>query len=884
MGNALGIDCSLNYVYVTNVLINEKKKKKNVNETKNKCNICFPKKNVLEYDNIKNLYSLNSSYNLDIKKNKDENGKKCLRLEKNIINKNYLENYMKEKLPIIENEEEVFNKNCEGNKENDNAKYFFEEIKRKKEKENTLFESTSNNKIMNKHIDYKEKILNRNSKNTLKKLERKNETHNNADNRHFNDYMRMQKDFFDFIIDTQHVIEDTVQFIILKEEIEKSQSGKFSLGELSKYFKENEDLNNKFHIYINFIQGNLGYNLQKEEKNNLYMNDEINEFNDEIAQIYFWKIKLKKIDEVIIKYSNFTKNILINITGENGNYIKKKLTELAKMSNLYCHKELKCINSSICFLKQFYPKGLYYFMNSNISNVKDTSTSKSNEMMLKKCFLNKKEASEIFPYIIVNIKRGVTYHLINEDNLIENIGRYLIGCKSILGLFLLLTGKLCSLEIICKLANNGISKTFDMTVEDIYGTIYSKVGLQGNIVASFFGKAQDLDNANNSVDSSSKEIYLNMNKDILDNCEHVSSFEYLSFESNESDEYDNNSNSHNFLKNKNNKFTHLNMNSKKNSLENSFFNFHSDSCCNYNSVVIKEKKLLQKKKKKINIKGMCESNYLTKETANNKKDDGIKNDIYKKEIKYFGGDSDNDIIMRKVTEKNILLRKSLSDSKLKVNRCNEVNDFKGKGRNTYNSFQLKSNEYAKKKKFYSTLNILSNEELNNILMKKIISNSDEEIIKKKSNRTNNYSIGKMFKKKKISNKNTTEIISSSEDNEQNNFFIINSEKKRKHFGKKNEGIMKFDTKECDIAKSLLSMAIFTMVQLSYFYSQMYNIKSIIFSGLLLNNNICLALVKIIINIMSNNTQRLYFFKFSEHLSSLGSALHLIDWNNLLLKS
>ncbi|CRG95878.1 pantothenate kinase, putative [Plasmodium gallinaceum] len=819
MGNTLGIDCSFNYVHVTNILINDRNKKKTFIEIKNKCNTCSHNRNVLEYDNTKDLYSLSNSYKLELKKNEDDIEKKYFSLGTNIINRDHSENQIKESLYVIEDNKEIFNETLENNGESDDTKYFSEEIRKKKEKESVIYKNRSDNKIMENYINNKEKISNENSSNFLKEIERKKESHNSTNNEFCKDYVIMQKDIFEYIMDVQNIIEDTVQLIILKREIEKSQSSQFSLRELSEHFKENEDLYKKFHIYKNFIKNNMSSELE---------NDEKNENNDEIAQIYFWTLKIKRIDQAILKYSKCIKNILINITGKNSNYVKKKFMELKKMNNIYYHKEIKCINSSICFLKHFYPKGLYHFISSRTSNVENASVSSQEEIMLKKHFLNKKEVTEISPYIIVNIKRGITYHLINEENLIKRIGGCLIGCKSIIGLFFLITKKLCSLEMICKLAQNGVSKTFDMTVEDIYGSPYSAVGLRGDIIASFFGKAQNINYINNSIDSSRKEIYSNLKEDILDNQEHVSSFEYLSFESSESDENDDNWYSHIFSKSKNNYSTYIN--SRKNMLKENLFNFHSDSLCNYTSVSIKEKKLLQKEKKRNYMKNIYEDNYLIKETADNQKSSDFKNNIYKyesdddnykKEIKnYRGRNSDNNIIMRNAIEKN-----------------NKEN-----------------------------LHIFVNKKKENIFLKK--SSSDSNLNVKKGNDIN---------------KNTSKFMYKNKNKKLNNFLKIDSEKIKNHYDEEITNITKFNTNECDIAKSLLSMVIFTIVHLSYFHSHMCNVKSIIFSGLLLDNSVCLSLVKIIINFMSHNTQKLYFSKFSKHLGSLGSALHLIDLDNLFLK-
>lgn len=97
---------------------------------------------------------------------------------------------------------------------------------------------------------------------------------------------------------------------------------------------------------------------------------------------------------------------------------------------------------------------------------------------------------------------------------------------------------------------------------------------------------------------------------------------------------------------------------------------------------------------------------------------------------------------------------------------------------------------------------------------------------------------------------------------------------------KDKTIVKYNTKMCDLSRSLLSMAIFTTVYLSYIHCNLYNADHIFFTGYNFEDDVCKELFQIIIKFLSHNRQKIYFAKISKYISSLGSAIELINWERI----
>ena len=107
-------------------------------------------------------------------------------------------------------------------------------------------------------------------------------------------------------------------------------------------------------------------------------------------------------------------------------------------------------------------------------------------------YLNKQEASQLFPFILVNVGSGVNFHLI-KDKSGERVseGGSSIGGSVFWGLSNFLTEGRSSFSEVKEMAKEGEASKVDMTVGDIYGGDYHQLELPASVVAGSFGKLGD---------------------------------------------------------------------------------------------------------------------------------------------------------------------------------------------------------------------------------------------------------------------------------------------------------------------------------------------------------------------------------------------------------
>ncbi|SCN59035.1 pantothenate kinase, putative [Plasmodium chabaudi chabaudi] len=607
-------------------------------------------------------------------------------------------------------------------------------------------------------------------------------------------YMTKKKDILEYILNIQHIIKNNIQLIILNKNFRQSKDAEFSLNELTKHFNGNsENIDEKFHIYNNFLKKKLNINE--------------NEVDEEIATFYFLTVKVKNIDEAILKCSEQTiSNTLINLTGKRRNYILKKLIKMKGIrENIYSHKEIICINNCIAFLKNIYPQSLYHFIMGKSDfekNYEQTGNNEENKQLdLKKKYIENNDSIKCaYPYIIVNMKRVTSYHLVNEKNEIYQIGNCFIGYKSVISLFLLITGKLCSLEKLFRIAKKGTNQTFDMSVGDIYGTSYCNAGLSSDLTASCFGSAINIDNIKDIFSNHSKQnsAAIKNEVDIFSSSSECDISEECS-----TDEMD----------------THYGIDIiptlTKSNNNNSENNNHNHYCNNGKWIANKK----------------CLNDHTHK-------------------CQYLSDDETAIKCIKKKSRKQLREKyHSLTDHELYIRK-----DYK--------------------ENYYSS----SDESLNCELLKnkKKIQKYYEQVIKK-----NNSKMKNMYVQENCVNNKTTQMEYNNIENKKEN---IISEQNLENMNNPlyNSNINKnvthhFSNIECDLSKTLLSMTVYNATHMGYIHSHAYNVKHVFFSGFFLENSACIELLKIYIKFMYHNEQTLYFFKFSTHISSLGAALQLLDW-------
>lgn len=93
----------------------------------------------------------------------------------------------------------------------------------------------------------------------------------------------------------------------------------------------------------------------------------------------------------------------------------------------------------------------------------------------------------LYPFLLVNIGSGVSILLVRGDHDWERVSGTSIGGGTFYGLCHLITG-MDSFDEMVEAAARGVNSNVDLTVGDIYGGDYAKVGLRSTTIASNLGK------------------------------------------------------------------------------------------------------------------------------------------------------------------------------------------------------------------------------------------------------------------------------------------------------------------------------------------------------------------------------------------------------------
>lgn len=208
------------------------------------------------------------------------------------------------------------------------------------------------------------------------------------------------------------------------------------------------------------------------------------------------KIAITGSDSVILK------NLLIRLLE---NYSEcpgedKRLDQKPTASFLLL-RETPCLAESTAFLLEQLPSCFFSYkgttqgltdaapfdpMNESTFETSDessASTSKSKE---------EAPASPLYPFLLVNMKAGVSFHKVLSRESSVRVGGSPIGPATFFGLLDLLSGEARSPVEAFEYAHQGDAGKVDMLVSDIYGGDYPAVGLKGSLIASTLGKMQRL--------------------------------------------------------------------------------------------------------------------------------------------------------------------------------------------------------------------------------------------------------------------------------------------------------------------------------------------------------------------------------------------------------
>eukprot|EP01053_Blabericola_migrator_P004351 Blabericola_migrator_1__4350@NODE_233_length_11060_cov_144_333303_g198_i0_p2_GENE_NODE_233_length_11060_cov_144_333303_g198_i0NODE_233_length_11060_cov_144_333303_g198_i0_p2_ORF_typecomplete_len520_score103_44Fumble/PF03630_14/3_2e65_NODE_233_length_11060_cov_144_333303_g198_i012442803 len=153
-------------------------------------------------------------------------------------------------------------------------------------------------------------------------------------------------------------------------------------------------------------------------------------------------------------------------------------------------RELQSILRSLDSLLERLPQ-LFFQYENTLQGVTDAGAIPAATVFRPK-LLEAAELDDFYPYLLVNMKAGVSFHRVSSATESVRIGGSPIGCATFVGLTRLLCGSSSSPFDAFLFAQEGDQSTVDMLVKDIYGGDYESVGLKGSIVASTLGKLQNL--------------------------------------------------------------------------------------------------------------------------------------------------------------------------------------------------------------------------------------------------------------------------------------------------------------------------------------------------------------------------------------------------------
>lgn len=101
---------------------------------------------------------------------------------------------------------------------------------------------------------------------------------------------------------------------------------------------------------------------------------------------------------------------------------------------------------------------------------------------------------QIYPYLLVNMRSGTTFHRVDGPDSFVRVGGSTIGLGLAMG-FCRYRGQHNPTELV-ESASKGDSSKIDMSVGDIYGGSYQGLGFPSNMIASSFGRLKTHDDRN----------------------------------------------------------------------------------------------------------------------------------------------------------------------------------------------------------------------------------------------------------------------------------------------------------------------------------------------------------------------------------------------------
>lgn len=198
-----------------------------------------------------------------------------------------------------------------------------------------------------------------------------------------------------------------------------------------------------------------------------------------------------------VSLSSLAQLSYIELTGSRSKELQSVLHSKSVLKSLpiHFHREISCIREAIDFLLYTTPLAFFTFSKTSSPLNSRTLPTEANYTVVPY------QEDNLYPFLLVNVKGGVSFHLVTSPSESRRVGGSTIGGGTFVGLSRLLMPNLgCSLDAFLLAQEGDLSHT-DMLVGDIYGGGYGDIGLKANVVASTFGKCQ------NSTNPELKKVY-----------------------------------------------------------------------------------------------------------------------------------------------------------------------------------------------------------------------------------------------------------------------------------------------------------------------------------------------------------------------------------------
>ena len=171
--------------------------------------------------------------------------------------------------------------------------------------------------------------------------------------------------------------------------------------------------------------------------------------------------------------------------GYNNNFLEL-IAFLLNVKIYKIHRYMGKIISAIDFQNSHSNDCFYSLPHKDFKNIYELGEIKSDPR--EQVYFSIKE--NLYPYLLVNLRSGASFIRVDSKTDYKRVIGTSIGAGTFIGISKLLwEGNDLTKALFAGL--KGDSRNIDMSVGDIYGTSYSKIGLPAEVIASSFGKIKD---------------------------------------------------------------------------------------------------------------------------------------------------------------------------------------------------------------------------------------------------------------------------------------------------------------------------------------------------------------------------------------------------------